>query len=139
MIPDAVEVRLRPEESWCLRLGCGRRRRIGGTFFAPGSCRWRRPCASLVDHFLRLVNARDMPGCRRLRKALNNHSRAEAHFQHSVIWFDLEEVADPGAAIGVRAGHDGTAQPPKEALRSAKRPRQNESADTRDSLWAREN
>jgi hypothetical protein len=55
------------------------------------------PSASLVNHLPRLINARYMPRCRELRQALNNHSGAETHFQHAVVWSDLKEVADPGA------------------------------------------
>src|SRR2546423_12233247 len=57
------------------------------------------PSTSLLDHLLRLINARDIPRCGQLRQALNHHSRSETHFQHAVIWSDLEEVADPRAAI----------------------------------------
>ena len=57
-----------------------------------------------------------MPGGRQLRQALKNYSRSEADFQHAVICCDLKKVGDPGAAIGIRAGHDDTPQPAECAL-----------------------
>src|ERR1700737_4594580 len=53
--------------------------------------------ARLLNHLPRPINARDIPRCRQLRQALNNHSGSETHFQHGVVWSDLKEVADPGA------------------------------------------
>src|SRR6185369_11506518 len=47
MIPDAVAVRLSPEER-CLRPSSVRRRPNNGRCFAPGSCCWRRRNARRV-------------------------------------------------------------------------------------------
>ena len=54
-----------------------------------------------------------MPGGRQLRQALKNDSWSEADSQHAVICCDLKKVGDPGAGIGIRAGHDETPNLPR--------------------------
>ena len=88
------------------------------------------PSPSLFNHLPRLINARDMPRYRQARQALNNHTGSETHFQHAVVWSDLKEATDPGAAISIRARHDDATQPPQDALRAAKHAHQNISHDT---------
>jgi hypothetical protein len=63
------------------------------------------PGARLLNHLPRLINARDG---RQLRQVVNNRSGSETQFQNPVVRSDFQEVADPTAAISIRAGHDET-------------------------------
>ena len=88
------------------------------------------PSPSLFNHHPRLIDARDMPRCRQVRQALNNHTGSETHLQHPVVWSDLKEATDPGAAISIHARHDNATQPSQGTLRAAKHAHQNVSHDT---------
>ena len=51
----------------------------------------------------------------------------QSHLQHAIVWSDLKEVADPGAAINIHARHDDATQPTQDPLRPPKHAHQNAS------------
>src|ERR1700730_13457055 len=78
------------------------------------------PSAGLLNHFLRLIDARDTPCRRQLREEVNNHSGSETNFQHAVVSCDLKKCAHRGAVFSIRSRHDVAAELTQAALRATK-------------------